>query len=65
MLKAIAQALNLSAEQLLQQAGMLEGEPVPIPKPPTVAEAVKADTRLTKDQKAALLSVYESFLQDG
>lgn len=65
VLKAIAGALNLSAEQLLQQAGMLEGEPVQIPRPPTVEEAVRADTRLTKDQKAALLSVYESFLQDS
>ena len=65
VLKAIAGALNMSAESLLQQAGMLEGrEPGDPPAPPSVEEAVKADPRLTKDQQAALLSVYKSFLDD-
>ncbi len=65
VLKAIAGALNLSAESLLQQAGLLEGhEPAVAPPPPTVEVAVAADPRLSADQRAALLSVYRSFV-DG
>jgi transcriptional regulator with XRE-family HTH domain len=64
VLKAIAGALNLSAESLLQQAGILEGAGEAPPKP-TVEEAVRLDERLSKDQKAALLSVYRSFLDEG
>lgn len=63
VLKAIAGALNLSAESLLIQAGVLEGDEGE--GPPTVEEAVQADPRLSKDQRAALLSVYRSFLEDG
>ena len=63
VLKAIATALNLSAESLLIQAGVLDGhegsgEPV------TVEGAVQADPRLTDDQRAALMSVYRSFVDD-
>ena len=64
VLKAIAGALNLSAEQLLVQAGVLEGTDADDPRPPTVEEAVKADPRLTSDQRAALMSVYKSFVDD-
>ena len=60
VLKAIAGALNLSAESLLIQAGVLEGDEDDAP--PSVEEAVRADPRLSKDQRAALLSVYRSFL---
>ena len=62
VLKAIAGALNLSAESLLIQAGVLEGDEADAP--PSVEEAVLADPRLSKDQRAALLSVYRSFLDD-
>jgi transcriptional regulator with XRE-family HTH domain len=65
VLKAIAGALNLSAEQLLVQAGVLEGSDPSTPTPPTVEEAVKADPRLTNDQRAALMSVYKSFVDDA
>lgn len=64
VLKAIAGALNLSAESLLQQAGILDGSEPPAAKP-TVEEAVQNDDRLTRDQKAALLSVYRSFLDEA
>jgi transcriptional regulator with XRE-family HTH domain len=64
VLKAIAGALNLSAESLLQQAGILEGTHTEAPPPPTVEEAVRADPRLSSDQRAALLSVYRSFVED-
>jgi len=65
VLKAIAGALNLSAESLLQQAGILEGAAPEAPPKPTVEEAVRQDERLSKDQKAALLSVYRSFLDEA
>ena len=65
VLKAIAGALNLSAETLLVQAGLLDEDDDDTPKPPTVAEAVKADARLTPDQRKALLSVYQSFLDEA
>ena len=63
VLKAIAGALNLSAEAMLVQAGILEdsadgddGDRT------TVEEAVRTDPALSEEQKAALLSVYRSFL---
>jgi transcriptional regulator with XRE-family HTH domain len=64
VLKAIAGALNLSAESLLQQAGILEGaEDGTPPPPPSVEEAVRADPKLTNEQREALLSVYRSFTE--
>jgi transcriptional regulator with XRE-family HTH domain len=63
VLKAIAGALNLSAESLLVQAGVLDGDDR-VPTTPTVAEAVQADPRLSPDQRQALLSVYRSFVDD-
>lgn len=67
VLKAIAGALNLSAETLLVQAGLLEPDDADdgAPGPPTVEEAVAADARLNPDQRRALLSVYRSFLDEG
>jgi transcriptional regulator with XRE-family HTH domain len=63
VLKAIASALNLSAESLLVQAGVLDADDLH-PAPPTVPEAVDADPRLNDDQRAALKSVYRSFVED-
>jgi transcriptional regulator with XRE-family HTH domain len=65
VLKAIAGALNLSAESLLVQAGVLDGtDRGGPPKPVSVEEAVNADPKLSADQRAALLSVYRSFVED-
>jgi transcriptional regulator with XRE-family HTH domain len=61
VLHAIANALNMSAEALMAQAGLIDraidGEPAP-----SVVHAVRADPHLTKDQKAALLAVYRSYI---
>jgi transcriptional regulator with XRE-family HTH domain len=65
VIKAIAAALNMSAETLLQQAGLLEGtrghngdaEPNP-----STENAIRADPKLTSDQKGALLAVYRSYI---
>jgi transcriptional regulator with XRE-family HTH domain len=65
VLKAIAGALNLSAESLLVQAGVLEGaDPDAPPAQLTVEQALNADPRLSADQRAALMSVYRSFVED-
>jgi transcriptional regulator with XRE-family HTH domain len=64
VLKAIANALNLSAESLLIQAGVLDGTEA-TDGPVTVEQAVNADARLSDDQRAALLSVYRSFVEDA
>ena len=61
VLKAIATALNVSAESLLVQAGLLEGTGGES-EGPSVEDAVRADTRLTDDQKAALLAVHRSYV---
>ncbi|MDP1819507.1 MAG: helix-turn-helix transcriptional regulator [Acidimicrobiales bacterium] len=65
VLKAIAGALNLSAESLLVQAGLLDPMPGDQPEVPTVADAVRADPRLNDDQRRALMSVYLSFVDEG
>ena len=67
VLKAIAGALNLSAETLLVQAGLIEHDEAEAPAQPmpTVVDAVNADPRLNADQRRALLSVYRSFLDEG
>ena len=66
VIKLIADALNVSAETLLTQAGLLHhGEddtPQADPPSPGVEDAISGDTRLSDQQKAALISVYRSML---
>jgi transcriptional regulator with XRE-family HTH domain len=66
VIKLIADALNVSAETLLTQAGLLhpEGEQAsdPASQFPAVEEAISGDGRLSDQQKAALISVYRSML---
>ena len=64
VLRSIARALNISAETLLVQAGLIDGDD-PAEPPPTVVAAVEADPRLTADQKAALLAVYRSYIESN
>jgi transcriptional regulator with XRE-family HTH domain len=71
VLKLIAGALNVSAETLLAQAGLLDsvasGDGLaahhagPVP---SVESAIRADQRLAEEQKAALIAVYYSMLRD-
>jgi transcriptional regulator with XRE-family HTH domain len=60
VLKGIASALNISAETLFAQAGLLTGETEP-EGPPVVEEAIRLDKRLTHAQKEALIQVYRGF----
>jgi ribosome-binding protein aMBF1 (putative translation factor) len=74
VLRAISDALNLSAESLLAQAGLIDaiaggagahagattaaGDAVV----PDTERAIRADKRLSADQKSALIVVYRSML---
>ena len=75
VLKAISDALNLSAETMLAEAGLLDamaanatdaqtdgtaaGEKQGVPD---TEDAIRADRRLGDEQKAALIAVYRSML---
>jgi transcriptional regulator with XRE-family HTH domain len=59
ILRSIAQALNLSAESVLEHAGLV-GKQDGSPRTGTEA-AIRADTGLSEDQKQALLAVYRSY----
>ena len=71
VLKAISEALNLSAETLLAQAGLIDaiagggteatqadGEAAGV----ATEDAIRADPRLSDEQKAALIAVYRTML---
>jgi transcriptional regulator with XRE-family HTH domain len=58
VLKGIAEALEISAEEFYTRAGLLDDEA----RPPSVEEAIRLDDRLTPEQKEALLGVYRGFL---
>jgi transcriptional regulator with XRE-family HTH domain len=67
VLKAISDALNLSAETLLAEAGLVDAiagnRPAARRAADTATEdAIRADQRLNEDQKAALIAVYRSML---
>ena len=71
VLKLISEALDVSAETLLAQAGLLDPDRAAASPgrtaggtPATDAEsAIRADQRLTDDQKSALITVYRSMLR--
>jgi transcriptional regulator with XRE-family HTH domain len=65
VLRSIAHALNLSAETLLAQAGLLDDDADDgvTPDAPSATEAaIRADAGLSDEQKTALLAVYRSYL---
>src|SRR5262249_8634400 len=61
VLKAIATALNVSAESLLTQAGLIEAESATAGI--ETAAAIGRDPNLKSEQRAALLAVYQSYLE--
>ena len=70
VLKLLSEALNVSAETLLAQAGLLDPAPsgdgaAPADGPPSspVESAISAEDRLADEQKAALIAVYRSMLR--
>jgi len=73
VLKQISDALNVSAETLMAQAGLIDkvaadaaggiAEAGPSPQAPRPTEdSIRADERLSEEQKAALIAVYRSML---
>lgn len=65
VLKQLSGALNVSAEMLLEHAGLLDREPGGEPgderaAAETVERAIRTDSQLDESQKAALLAVYQS-----
>ena len=60
VLQSIAKALNVSAETLLTHAGIDDEAEAELPD---TESAIRADDRLSDDQKQALLSVYRSYVQ--
>ena len=70
VLKAISDALNVSAETLLAQAGLIDaiaatgpdGASADRKDVPEIEDAIRADKRLSEEQKAALIAVYRSML---
>ena len=73
VLKLLSGALNVSAETLLAEAGLLDqdssagpaaaADPDSGPSLTDVEAAIRADQRLGDDQKAALITVYQSMLR--
>ena len=63
VLRAIADALDVSAETLFEHAGLIsETEPH---EDDATERAIRADRRLTESQRRALLSVYRSYVEDN
>jgi transcriptional regulator with XRE-family HTH domain len=68
VLRLLADALNVSAETLLAEAGLLEHGADAVRGEPdsghgSVETVIRADTKLDDEQKAALLAVYRSMLK--
>jgi transcriptional regulator with XRE-family HTH domain len=63
VLKAIALALNVSVETMLVRAGLLseDGDEA---GPTSTEAAIRADPRLSDDQRASLLAVYRTYVGD-
>jgi transcriptional regulator with XRE-family HTH domain len=61
VLKSIADALNVSAETLFEQAGLINRTDKPDDE--ATEGAIRADRRLTQSQRRALLSVYRSYVE--
>ncbi len=62
VLRSIASALNLSAESLLAQAGLIDGSDT---KGSNTEQAIRNDPALGAEQKKALLAVYRSYAAEN
>src|SRR6202161_2406359 len=67
VIRLISDALNVSTETLLIQAGLLHAaesaEQAAAPTGVSAEDAIQADERLTPEQKTALIAVYHSMLR--
>jgi transcriptional regulator with XRE-family HTH domain len=60
VLKSIGEALNVSAETLFEQAGLIS--PAEDLEAEATEHAIRADRRLTEAQRRAMLEVYRSYV---
>lgn len=71
VIRLISEALNMSTETLLAQAGLLPpggsaASPLPATAPaPDIEAAILAESRLSDEQKTALIAVFRSMLPSG
>ncbi len=63
VLRALAGALDISAENMMSYAGLIDPDPRPDTQQ-TTESAIRADAHLSGEQKDALLAVYRSFIVD-
>jgi transcriptional regulator with XRE-family HTH domain len=61
VVQAIAAALGLTAEELLEQAGLFDDDGNH--ETPSTETAIRRDPRLTDGQKEALLTVYRTYVE--
>lgn len=61
VLRNIASALQISAETMYAQAGLLDEDTKP-PSGQNVEQAIRLDPKLTNDQKDTLIRVYRGFV---
>jgi transcriptional regulator with XRE-family HTH domain len=61
VLRALSDALNVSAETLMTYAGLVDTGAAE-PPDPSAEDAIRADERLTPEQRDALIAVYRSML---
>ncbi|MEY3341250.1 MAG: hypothetical protein RLZZ269_1161 [Actinomycetota bacterium] len=61
VVRSIAKALNVSAEELLGDAGMLDDEAATEPLSSSTEDAIRSDASLTDEQKDSLVSVYRAY----
>jgi transcriptional regulator with XRE-family HTH domain len=66
VIRLISDALNVSTETLLAQAGLLRHDRSGggAAAAPGVEDAIKAEGRLSPEQRSALIAVYRSMLRD-
>jgi transcriptional regulator with XRE-family HTH domain len=66
VIRLISDALNVSTETLLAQAGLLRHDRSSggAATAPGVEDAIKAEGRLSPEQRSALIAVYRSMLRD-
>lgn len=65
VLKSIANALQISAETMYSQAGLLDDSTTRSNSHHGVEHAIKVDPRLSVDQKEAMMRIYRSFVGAG
>jgi len=65
VLRSIADALNVSAETLFEQAGLVSERGRTLSTDGNTEAAIREDRRLSEPQRRALLTVYRSYVDEN